>query len=106
VADTEHVLGVHRGVIGGAAGGDDDRVERSLAQRGGDSRYRLAALVDQPARSRRLLTDLIPQAHRSERPQGKLRIIPPSTPTTIPFTYDAAGDRRKAATRPTSAGSP
>ena len=37
---------------------------------------------------------------------GSERIMPPSTPTTWPVTYEAAGESRNAATRPTSAGSP
>jgi drug/metabolite transporter (DMT)-like permease len=39
-------------------------------------------------------------------PQGRARIMPPSTGTIAPVTNDAAGDRRTAPTRPISATSP
>ena len=40
------------------------------------------------------------------RPQGTATTMPPSTWTFAPVTYDAAGESRKAPTRPSSAGSP
>jgi hypothetical protein len=40
------------------------------------------------------------------RDQGRLRTIPPSTGTITPVRYDAAGESRNAATRPSSSGSP
>ncbi len=43
---------------------------------------------------------------RSHRRYGRARIIPPSTGTMAPVTYDAAGDSRNAPTRPISSGSP
>ena len=39
-------------------------------------------------------------------PYGRVRTIPPSTATIEPFTSEAAGDSRKAPTRPTSSGRP
>jgi cytochrome oxidase assembly protein ShyY1 len=41
-----------------------------------------------------------------DHPAQKVRSIPPSTGTMAPVTNDAAGDIRKAATRPNSSGSP
>ena len=41
-----------------------------------------------------------------DRTDQKVRSIPPSTGTMAPETKDAAGDMRKAATRPNSSGSP
>src|SRR5690606_16793885 len=43
---------------------------------------------------------------RRRRPPYSALTIPPSTRTLSPVTYDAAGDRRKAATRANSPGSP
>ncbi len=41
-----------------------------------------------------------------DQPAQKVRSMPPSTGTMAPVTNDAAGDIRKAATRPNSSGSP
>jgi cytochrome oxidase assembly protein ShyY1 len=47
------------------------------------------------------------KAERAARQEGQsARSAPPSTGTIAPETYDAAGDKRKAATRPNSTGSP
>ena len=45
-------------------------------------------------------------ADPDRRTYGSARIIPPSTGTMAPVTYDAAGDSRNAPTRPSSSGSP
>ena len=62
--DAEHVLGVDRGVVGGAAGGDDDVAWRGRAQRRGDRLDVLGLGRQEPGGDLGLLADLVAEGHR------------------------------------------
>ena len=67
----------------------------------------VAGGVHDDARARLPLTRLGgPRRTAATGRYGSARIIPPSTGTIAPVTYDAAGDSRNAPTRPSSSGSP
>ena len=63
--DAEHVLGVDRGVVGGAAGGDDDVATAARAQRRGDRLDVVGLVGEEPGGDLGLLADLVAERHRA-----------------------------------------
>ena len=61
---------------------------------------------ERPHRERRVRQSNHPYARTREEAAQRERSIPPSTGSMTPVTKEAAGDSRKAATRPNSSGSP
>jgi cytochrome oxidase assembly protein ShyY1 len=59
-----------------------------------------------PRSRARLQAEAAKRQIEAEKAAQRARSAPPSTGTMAPETYDAAGESRKAATRPNSAGSP
>ena len=62
--DAEHVLRVDGGVVGGAAGGDDDVARTGRAQRRGDRLDVLGLGREEPGGDLGLLADLVVEGHR------------------------------------------
>ena len=76
-----------------------------------DHDVRVGQVLPQLLEHRREVVLLVPGRDEDDRvvrlpAHGSDRTSPPSTATTCPVTYDAAGDSRNAATRASSAGSP
>ena len=64
VPDAEHVLGVDRGMVARAAGGDDDVVDVPRADRAGEMVDRLGLAREEPRGRVGLLEDLPAERHR------------------------------------------
>ncbi len=63
MADTEHVLGVDRGVVARAAGGDDDMIDAARADRIGQRADDLGRPAEEAGGDLGLLEDLVAKTH-------------------------------------------